>query len=313
MERQHEALLETFDETSLPDLDVVVLAALELFAHEGLPHFSWQGAPREQTLVLGSGNAAAVGQILFDAPGTRYATASDYLAHVAAGDIDRAVIVSASGGKHADDMAAHLAEKGIESWLLTTNAAPRAGASIPDERVVLFPKNREPYTYNTSTYLGMLFSRTGEDAAGIHAHLCAEVAPGLPDNLHQYNAFCLILPARFERLAPMLRTKFDELFGPKVSGRVFTEEEIKHAKTVVPSETEAFVSFGVENSAFGAPDARIAVTLPPQAGYAALMAIGYYVIGRIQAAHPPYFKEHIGTYVATASEIFGESLGVVVE
>ena len=44
-----------------------------------------------------------------------------------------------------------------------------------------------------------------------------------------------------------------------------------------------------------------------------MMAIGYYVVGRIQGAHPAYFKEHIAAYTIAASELFGESIEVIVE
>ena len=49
----------------------------------------------------------------------------------------------------------------------------------------------------------------------------------------------------------MLWTKFDELFGPMITTRVYTPEQTKHAKTVIDSDTELFISFGYENMLFG--------------------------------------------------------------
>jgi hypothetical protein len=309
MDRENETLLETFDEHTLPDLHTVVLGALEHFSHEALPSFEWEGG---RTLVLGSAGAAATGKMLF--PNTvQYADESTYRDALATGTYDRAVIISASGGKHAVEMAAACEEAVLETWLVTNNPAAPARAHLKEENVRVFPRNREPYTYNTSTYLGMVLSRTGEDAVRIHSFIEEQVAPQLPDTLGTWSAFCLIVPAQFAAVVPLLRIKFEELFGGRVCGRVFTDEEIKHAKTVVPSETECFISFGEENTVFGTREQRVQVPLPDDAGHAAMMAIGYYLVGRIQEAHPPYFKEHIGAYVETASELFGETISVIVE
>ena len=51
-----------FDESNLPDLDGVVLAALELFMRQGVPRLDLGRC--KKPLVVGSGNAAATGRIL---------------------------------------------------------------------------------------------------------------------------------------------------------------------------------------------------------------------------------------------------------
>ena len=94
------------------------------------------------------------------------------------------------------------------------------------------------------------------------------------------------------------------------SARVFTAEQAKHAKTIVLSEKELFISFGWKNDLFGKH--RWDVPLPIGTGYGMLMALGYYVIGKIQKQHPPYFKENIERYCKEASKVFGEGIGVVV-
>jgi len=47
--------------------------------------------------------------------------------------------------------------------------------------------------------------------------------------------------------------------------------------------------------------------------YGAMLAVSYFVVGNIQKANPPYFKNGIEAYVATASKIFGQTLTPIVE
>lgn len=49
----------------------------------------------------------------------------------------------------------------------------------------------------------------------------------------RYDAFYLMVPPALDSIREMFLTKFDELFGPLVSARVFTFEQTKHAKTVL--------------------------------------------------------------------------------
>lgn len=311
MDTSHRKALETFDVSSLPDLDTVVLGALERFAVEPVPALTLSGG--ERTVVIGSGNAAVLGQLLFDTPGTRYATESTYQRVFDTAPIDTAVLISASGSKHAIEIAAACTERGIDTWLLTNTEGSPAAAHLDPSRVRVFPKNREPYTYNTSTYLGMLLARTEEDPTAIHQFITEQVAAALPQNLGSYDAFYCIVPPEMLPVRDMVRTKFDELFGARVSVRIFTLEESKHAKTVVPSDTECFLSFGVQNELFGTPAHRVFVPLPENARYAAMLAISYFVVGNIQKQHPPYFKGHIAGYVADASRLFGQTISPIVE
>ena len=110
----------------------------------------------------------------------------------------------------------------------------------------------------------------------------------------------------------MLQVKFIELFGRRIARDVETSEYMKHAVTVVPSD-ELFISFGEENTTWGDPGQRFHIPLPENSGYAAMMAIGYYVIAQIQKQHPPYFKDNITLYTEKASKIFGSTINPVVE
>ena len=79
----------------------------------------------------------------------------------------------------------------------------------------------------------------------------------------------------------MFLTKFDELFGSRISARVFTLGQTEHAKTVVPSDKELFVNLGVDNTRFG--KYKLNLSMPPEdkssldrPAYATMMAIIYY-------------------------------------
>ena len=132
----------------------------------------------------------------------------------------------------------------------------------------------------------------------------------IPSHLRRYDSFFIIIPPEFEPIREMFLTKFDELFGSKVSGRVFTVEQAKHAKTVVPSDRELFISFGYGNKLFGKH--RWDVPLPKGANYGTLMALGYYILGQIQKQHPPYFKKNIESYCKETSKMFGQKIEVIV-
>lgn len=305
-------ILANFDIENLPDLDVAALGALELLCKCDLPEST---VPYRRPLIVGSAGAAAVGRMLFqnnDAVFTDESGVEQSLSK--SPDIDGAVIISASGGKHAVGVAKLLKEKGIECVLFTNNPDATARKFVRPENVRVFPKNREPYTYNTSTYLSMLLADTSESAADILAHIEKSLLRKLSRaHLGSFGSFVMIVPPEFREIRGMFRTKFDELFGPYLNVRVFTSEEIKHAKTVVTSGDELFISFGVENAHFGLPKNRLPVPLPERAGYGALMAIGYFVIGKIQGSHRPYFKNNIVKYTEVASKIFGRTINPIVE
>jgi hypothetical protein len=308
----HEEQLQSFTLHTLPDLDVVTLGALELFSHAELPFIDYEQCKRP--LVVGSGNAAVTGKLLFDDVDAIFADESSYMqAFTTHPSIDGAFLLSASGGKHAIEIAKYLQAKSIPVLLLTNNSNAPAKEFLDVDSVYIFPKNREPYTYNTSTYMGMLLSKTHEDAAEIKYFIEQEVTPLVPTNFASYGAFYLIVPETASVLKEMFKTKFDELFGPQLMARVFTYEQTKHAKTVIPHKSELFISIGVENTFFGAAQNRLHIPLPEDADYATMMAVGYYVIGQIQKQLPPYYKERIEEYCKETSKAFGSTINPIVE
>ncbi|MAG15686.1 hypothetical protein CMO88_01350 [Candidatus Woesearchaeota archaeon] len=287
----------------LIDLDECVIYALDLFIQKGLPKLSLGNYKRP--LVVGSGNAAVTGRIILKDSDAVFADEGTYKEKLkTVKEIDGAILISASGGKHAPIIAKELKKKGIEVRLLTNNkdAAARKHA----DKTFVFPKNIEPYTYNTSTYMSMIMAKTKENPKKILEHIKKSVDAVIPKNLRKYDAYFIILPTEFDNIREMLATKFDELFGPKISGRVFTPEQTKHAKTVVPAEREFFLSIGYDNKDFGKK--RLNISLPKWAGPATVMAISYYFIGHIQKQNPPYFKKNIFAYTKNASRIFKQEI-----
>ncbi len=303
--------LAQFDITSIPTLDVAVMGAFELFTAEPVSPLV---LPFSKPLVLGSGNAFLAAQIIFADTAAVFADETTYEAVLHTADrFDGVIVMSASGGKHAVPMVEAALRTGLITHLITNNAAAPAAALLPRECTHVYVKNREPYTYNTSTYLGPILAHTGEDSATIATYLASVVESRLLRNFGDYRGFVFLIPPQFHYVRSMLRTKFDELFGAQLVGRFFTPEEAKHAKTVVVSGDELFISFGVDNQHFGLVKNRLYIPVPEASNYGLMMAATYFVVGKIQAAHPPYFAQSITAYAKVASELFGHTITPIVE
>ncbi len=297
--------LNNFTLENLPDLDTVVMGALELFASAKLPDTT---VPFRRPLVVGSGNAASTGRIIFAQNDAVFANESSYLSALdRVGDIDGAVLISASGGKHAIVIAQTLKKRGLPAVLFTNNPKAPAAEYFQEGTVRIFPKNREPYTYNTSTYLGMILADTGEQPSSVRSFIETHLSNDLVSTFSSSTAFTFILPGEYEELTNMLRTKFDELFGPKVLGRFFTTEEVKHAKTVVEDNDEIFINFTDRPLGEGR---EIMISLP--SGYGGALAATYYIVGLIQRSQPPYFKNNIARYCEESSATFGQTIEPIV-
>lgn len=275
-------------------LHEVVLDALAFHARpenkRSLPPF---GAPG-RILVVGSGNSYATGKIVFRDRDAVFADEGQY-AHALKVErnppIECGVVISSSGGKDAPALVKALLAAGIDTYLLTCNAAARAAAHLNEDHVFRTPAEPEPITYNTSTYVGMILAHTDEKPGEIREHIVSEVKPVIDkhlDLLRGAGAFYLLVHPEFDPVREMLLTKFDELFGPMAGGRCYTPEQTAHAKTLVGWDKELFISFDPLDAAdpiFGkAGKTRLDVPMPKPCGPAAMVAIGYYVIGRIQEA-----------------------------
>lgn len=310
MNTPNKDLLDSFDINSLPDLDTVVMAALELFAQVDLPKIDM--TKFHHPLVTGSGNAIASGQIIFGYHDAIFASESDVDEKLKIDSIDEVVIVSASGGKHAPIIADKARQAGKHVTLITNTANSEASQKLSgDLTEYVFPKNREPYTYNTSTYMGWIMGYTHENPRQIYDFIDQKIARlELPD-FSKYDKYYLIVPPRFDGIRRLLQVKFIELFGRNLARDIETSENIKHATTVAPSN-ELFVSFGEENTSWGEPENRLNIPLPENADFGAMMAVGYWIIAQIQKSQPQYFKDNIADYCQMISRVFGENIDPIV-
>lgn len=284
--------------TEIPNLDQIVLDTLNFFTTNPPPVLD-----RDQfnlPFVVGSGNAYNTGLILFSQKAAIFADESNFKTLLPAfqkaidtGLIKQAVIISASGGKDSVWEIELAKQHGLNTTLLTTKADSEA-AKIAD-KVYTFQSIAEPYTYNTSTYMGMILAATAENPKVIKEYVASVT---LPDNFDTYTAYSFVVPDAFSHVCPMLEIKKDELFGPHVSLRAFSQGQARHAKFVNRSKDELVISIGEKNEYFGDPNSRWDIFPPKDLGFAGIMSLTYSIVGKIQKSKPQYFKENIVKYVA---------------
>ncbi len=275
---------------SLRESAVRAARFLETVELPSLPHIP------SCALAVGSGNAAATARVLF--PTALHATESSYtqlLPHV-----KTVLVVSASGAKHAPLIVRTAREAGKRVLLVTTRQDAPAAAFA--SRVIRTPALDEPYSYNVSTYAGML-ALLREDHAW----------RSVPRYAKRLDAFTLpvrprmitiVVPDAAFWMIPFLLTKGDELFAARLPLRVFTLSELMHAKTIIPHPREVFLLLGVK-SPFFLKD-RLVLRVPfPSASHAVHLLMAYAVIGRIQEIMPDWFGRHIAAYTARLHQIFG--------
>lgn len=282
----------------IENLSEAVIGALDYFERHPVPHLDIDKYKRP--FVVGSGNAINTGKIIFSGRAAIFADQSDFKSMVSSnkdvidgGFIKDAVIISASGEKDSIWETEFAKQNGLRTTLVT-NKGESSAAKIADE-VIACESRDEPYTYNTSTYMGMILASTGENPREIK-NLIQNVQ--LPDDFAQYDSFSFVLPDRFATICPMLEIKRHELFGPKVSLRAFPEGDARHAKFVILDDKELVISVGFNNDRFGMPQSRWDIQLPDGASFGTVMALTYWLVGRMQAVKPPYFMENIARYVS---------------
>jgi hypothetical protein len=313
MEKEYTNLkiLQDFSIDNLPDLDVVTLGALELFDKEGLPEVNLPDF--KKPVIAGSGNARVTSEIIFSNKEAVFAGENNYKEAASQKDVDGALIFSSSGNKHAPLQTKACLDAGLKTYLITCNPNSEAGELKGLSGVILTKKNKEPYTYNTSTYLGWILALTKENPQEILDYINNTVKEKLPNNFSDYSGFLLITPNEFEGVNGLLNTKFIELFGRRVARDIKTYEQMKHAITVVPNKKELCIAFG-EKEDFYFENDILHIPLPDNASYGTMMAIGYYVIGNIQKQRPPFFKNNISKYCKEAGiKAFGKEINPIVE
>lgn len=273
-----------------------VLGSLDFFANHPPTALNLDRYPFP--MVVGSGNAYNTGTILFAGRSAVFAdestfrtTLTAYLPAIQQKLITQALIISASGEKDSVWEIEFAKTHGLATTLLTCNGDSSA-AKIADE-VYTYHSIDEPYTYNTSTYLGMILSATHESPQTIR-HFLEGIQ--LPSAFADYQAYAFVLPDSYSSICPMIDIKRHELFGPHLSLRAFSLGHARHAKFIHRTEQELVISIGAPNDYFGHPDHRWSITLPKEASFGCMLALAYYLTGHIQECKPPYFKKNIEAY-----------------
>ncbi len=282
----------------IENLDKVVLDTLDFFIKNPPPVLDISSF--NLPFVVGSGNAYNTGLIIFSGKAAVFADESNFKQVIPAYEqaiksklITQAVVISASGGKDSVWEIELAKQYGLHTTLLTTKAESPA-AKIADT-IHVYKSIAEPYTYNTSTYMGMILSATHENPSKIKEYI---ESLSLPDNFANYDAYSFVLPDKFMPICPMLDIKKSELFGPKLSLRAFSQGHARHAKFVVRDSKELIISVGQKNEFFGTTESRWDIFPSGDVDFAGIMAITYYIVGKIQASKPAYFKENVGNYVS---------------
>ncbi|MBN1262989.1 MAG: hypothetical protein JW991_01390 [Candidatus Pacebacteria bacterium] len=277
----------------IPNLDQIVYQSLRFFKKRPPPRLDLSGY--KLPFVIGSGNAYNTGRVIFGNQAAVFADESNFKTKLEAfrpmikkGLISRALIISSSGEKDSIWEVKLAKKQGLETTLMTCSQNCTAGKFA--DKMLVYPKIPEPYTYNTSTYLGMILSSTGE-AVDLIWNFIRKTE--LPANFSSYRAYAFILPDECLNICPMIEIKKSELFGGRLAIRAFTQGHARHAKFLVRWERELVISFGFKNQYFGLPRHRWELELPERGGFGLMLALTYFLIGRIQAAKPAYFKEHL--------------------
>ena len=291
---------------NLPNLNESVLAALDLFIKNKPPRLNLKQF--DFPIVVGSGNAYNTGLVIFNkqlaivANESTFKTIIDnYKKLIKNRIIKQAIIISASGEKDSIWETKLAKKNGLKTTLLTCSSESTA-AQLADQKII-YQKQSEPYTYNISTYLGMILSTTGEESKKIKSFI---KTLKLPKNFKKYQAYSFILPDEFISIAPMLEIKRNELFGPHLSLRAFSFGEARHARFVHPWSKELVISLG-ENKYFGESKNRWMIKLPTKARAGLVMALTYYLVGKIQETKPPYFKKHLKKFCQNGPKPYGSS------
>ncbi len=249
-------------------------------------------------LVIGSGNAYNTGQILFSDQSALFANESNlkeiiknYGELFKKKIIKDAVIISASGAK--DSVWEIKAAKKLKlKTLLLTCEATSPAAKIAD-KVIVYDKLPEPYSYNVSTYLGMILSHSGENPKKI-INFIKNIQPD--KNFKKYSSYAFILPDEYLTIGRIILAKTDEIFGGHIGVRAFSAGDARHAKFINRDRKELVISLGVDNKFFGSPESRLNIDLPKYSGPALMFCLVYALLGKIQELKPPYFKNNIKKY-----------------
>jgi len=281
---------------TIPTLDTIVSDALDFFTKTPPPPLDV--SKFSLPFVVGSGNAINTGKILFSDKAAIFADESNFKTVIASyepvltkGLITDAVVISASGEKDSVWEIELAKQMRLKTTLLTCK--PESSAAKIADTVHAYKSIAEPYTYNTSTYLSMILSATQEKAENIKKVVDAT---SVVSGFNEYTSYAFVLPDSYLNITPMIEIKRDELFGPHVLIRAFSEGHARHAKFIHPWDKELVICLGVKNVYFGHPEHRWDIDLAPSASFGTVLSLTYHICGLIQKAKPDYFMQHIANY-----------------
>lgn len=286
-------LLKNTNEKNLASLDLVVMAALDLFSSDlsvKIPDFDFK-----KPVIVGSWNAKNTSKILYENRDVYYADENNYKEIISMPWVDWVVIFSASWGKHAPIVAQYAKEKKLRVKLVTCNENNETNKIIWVENIIVTPRNLEPYTYNTSTYMWWIIAKTKENPKEISDYIEQQLKTKIDIDFTKYNSFLFVIPNKFANIAPLIEVKFIELFWRNIARDVKTFEEMKHAVTVVPNPKELCIRFWKQDIYFSWD--MIDIELPDFLWLAWFMAVSYFLVWFLQNQFPPYFKNHIENYI----------------
>ena len=188
---------------NLPNLSECVLAALNFFVSNEPPRLDLKKF--SFPLVVGSGNAYNTGLVIFGGQPAIVASESNfqmildgYKPFIRNKIIKQALIISASGEKDSIWEIKAAKKSGLRTTLLT--CSPLSTAAKIADQILVYEKLPEPYTYNTSTYLGMIMGTSGEKAQTILRFIDRLK---FPKNFKDYSAYSFILPDKFGPITPI--------------------------------------------------------------------------------------------------------------
>ncbi len=264
-------------------------------------------------LIVWSGNGYIAGKIIFRSTSALFASESEIHEKLRTlSNIEEVIVISASWEKHAPIILEEARSHHKKTFLISSNRES-SGQKIADISYI-FPKFREPYTYNTSTYFWYLYGLSDHCDLNILKSFIDDIFTPLlmKINWNAYSSFCIVIPNEFVLLREMLETKFIELFWRKIARDIFSYEQMKHATTVVQDPWELFICF--DNKIwiqYGKN--QVNLPIPEWTTYASMMLIWYYLIGKIQCTFPPYFNESLEDYCIRAKVQSWFSISPIVE
>lgn len=302
--------LTIFDEKSIPSLNEVVLWALELFSKKQSKKLNLDFF--KKPLIAWSWNAYVTAKIIFEWTNAIFCDETNFNKYIKK-DVDWLIILSASWEKHASIFAKKAKDKNIPTKLLTCNKDSTTWKIIWKENTIVTWKNREPYTYNTSTYLWWILAITNENPKQILNFIKNKIDPILnKTNFSKYDSYLLVTPNRFSWVNQLFNVKFIELFWRKIARDVFSFEHLKHAITVVPHNKELCINFWEENKIHKWN--QLFIPVPEDCWLWMMISIWYYTIGKIQNSYPHYFKENIYSYIKNINKKdFWKNLNIIVD